>query len=107
MNLDIVTEETTYGTLTQQWELLTASDNSAGGAGDANANYLIANSRADWDVVEKQANDKATMLTQKLEARKAFHEHFYSGAEQKCSDDRAQAAALASFVEHRSLRPLA
>jgi len=96
VGLDVLTEETTYGTMAQQWEFFTAPAG-AGSAGDANANYLISNSGTDWDLVEKQAGDKARKLEAILEARKAFHEHFYSSAAQKCSDDSARAAALASF----------
>jgi hypothetical protein len=104
IGLDVLTEETTYGTMAQQWEFLTAQAG-AGSAGDANANYLVANARTDWDFVEKQAGDKARTLTDRLEARKAFHEHFYSGADQKCADDRARAAALASFGGATTLVP--
>jgi hypothetical protein len=105
VGLDILTEETTYGTMAQQWEFLTAPAG-AGGPGDGNANFLISNSKADWDVVEKQAGDKAQKLKGTLEARKAFHEHFYSIAAQKCSDDSARAAALASFGgESNSVAP--
>jgi hypothetical protein len=93
VGIDLVREETTYGTIAQEWEFLTAPDSSS----DVNANFLLAHSKADWDVVEKQANDKAAQLRQTLDARKAFHDHFYAAAEQKCSDDRARTAALASF----------
>lgn len=103
--LDPVTQETTYGAFAAKWQFFTDPEN-AGSKGDPNAAFLISNARADWDVVETQARQKAQKLRTTLDTRRAFQQHFYSLAEQKCEDDRARAAALASFSGQPSLMPL-
>ena len=104
MALDPVMQGTSAGAFSEKWMFFTESANT-GGDGAPSAAYLSSHARQDWDAVEKQANDKAQKLRTVLDARKAFHQHFYSVAEQKCADDRAQQAALASLGGAPSFMP--
>jgi len=78
----------------EMWEFFFRSD---GSEDDPSAAWYTNTIKTIWDDVETQANDKAQKLRTLLDARKAFDQHFYSAAEQKCSDDAALAAALATF----------
>jgi hypothetical protein len=87
-------EETTVGTFTAEMFYFT---NSPLSDDEPNARYLLSNASDRWNNVEQVATEKANKLRKILDARKSFDEHFYSLAMQKCADDRARDAALASL----------
>jgi hypothetical protein len=102
--LPIVGSEATVGTFTQEMFFFT-DNGAAASSGDDNANFLLSHAKDDWDNVEKQAVEKAQKLRKTLDVRKAFDQHFYRLAAEKCADDRAKAAALASMGGSISLVP--
>jgi hypothetical protein len=83
-NIDVIVEETTYGSLAEQWQFFSAEAD-AGSAGDVNAAYLWSHAKDDWDYVEWNARAKAEQLRETLAFRKAYHEHFYAVAAKKCA----------------------
>jgi hypothetical protein len=87
LNTDGFSEVATTGTVWEQWDFF-SNEPGVGSPGDHNAARLLSDARVDWDYVERTARAKVEQLTQVLQFRKAYHEHFYAATAGKCASSR-------------------